>query len=80
MVEFTNRWKKDEVFVNKSKLRGTKVMCTEFLTRTRYEIFQKCIAVYKKQCWTRNGVIVVLLKDGTKRFVSTKRQFEELNA
>lgn len=77
VVTFAAKCFRDDIFVNKSKLKGSKVMCTEYLTKSRLRIFKKCAAIYKKMCWTSNGVIVVL-KDGEKKFISSEKQFNDL--
>lgn len=79
VVRFTVAWMRDEVFINKSKFKGSKVMCTEMLTKYRLEIFKKCAAKFGRQCWTSNGTVIVS-RDGQKRFISTKKQLNELIA
>lgn len=79
VISFAIKWLRDEVFMNKSKFKGSGVVCTELLTYTRYDIFKKCAALYGKQCWTVNGVIVVL-KNGERKYVSTIKQYKELVA
>lgn len=79
VVLFTVRWLRDQVFTNKSKLKGSKLMCTEMLTKYRLEVFKKCAAVYGRQCWTSNGTVVVS-RDGQKKFISSVNQLPELTA
>lgn len=77
VVLFTIRWLRDEVFANKSKFKGSKFMCTEMLTKRRLDMFKKCALVYKKQCWTMNGNLVVL-RNGRKNIVTTEKQLNDL--
>lgn len=77
VVSFATRCLRDEIFVNKSKLKGSGVMCTEMLARSRLKIFKKCAAVFKRQCWTSNGVVVVL-QDGVKNFITTDQQCDDI--
>lgn len=79
VVLFTVRWLRDEVFANKSRLKGSSVVCTELLTRHRLNMFKRCAAVFRRQCWTINGTIVVN-RNGQKKFCTTEKQVNELIA
>lgn len=69
VVEFLHKWKRDEVFYNKRKLKGSQLMITEYLTRGRFIQFKKCSQLYKEGCWTTNGRIVVI-SNGKKAFIN----------
>lgn len=78
VVCFSVKRMRDEIFINKAKLKGTEVVCTEFLTVKRLELFKKCRAKYGKQCWTSNGVVIVL-SDGVRRVVSSMADANNLS-
>lgn len=59
VVEFVNKWKRDEVFSNKSKLKGTKIMIVEMLTKSRIELFSMVRKKYGHKCWTHNGEVFI---------------------
>ena len=59
ILRFTSYRERDKVFRNKSKLKGSKVLITENLTRRRYELLQATLAKYGKgNTWTRDGRIL----------------------
>lgn len=76
VVEFIHKYERDNIFYNKRALKGTKIVITELLTRLRLQIFQKCQSVYKQQCWTVNGNIIVVI-DGKKVFISNKNDMRK---
>lgn len=61
VVEFLHKWKRDEIFYRKSKLKGSPLMLTEVLTGGRLQIFKRCSQLYRGRCWTTNGKVIVLL-------------------
>lgn len=63
VIEFVRKWKRDEVFSQKSKLKGMKIMMVELLTKTRLEWFSIIRKKFGKNCWTFNGEIYVILND-----------------
>lgn len=69
VVTFSVKWMRNQILVNKAKFKGTGIMCTEFLTKGRLQLFKKCRDKYGKQCWTVNGAIIVLA-DGIRRVIS----------
>lgn len=69
VIEFTHKWKRDEIYYSKRKLKGSQLMLTEFLTVCRLQIFKKCSQVYREGCWTTNGRVVVI-HNGKKVFIN----------
>lgn len=67
-VKFVRRWKRNEVFNNKRKLKGSGVTVSEMLTRSVQQLF-KLVKQYvdKKRCWTRNGNVYITTDEGRKR-------------
>lgn len=76
IVRFIHKTKRDEIFYKKSALKGKQLIVTELLTKTRLEIFKKCNTIYKNQCWTVNGNIVVI-KNNTKIFITNKNDLKK---
>lgn len=79
VITFSVKWLRDKIYVNKAKLKGSKLVCTEFLTKKRLTIFKKCREVYGRQCWTSGGLIVVLV-NGRKNFISTAAEMDSLRS
>lgn len=77
-VTFSVNWVKRDVFINKSKLKGSGIMITEFLTKRRLELFKECRGIFERNCWTANGVIIVLL-NGTRNRIATKADLLKLS-
>lgn len=69
---------RDTIWFNKTKLKGSGVTLSEFLTKSRHDVF---MAARKKfgvnRCWTRDGCVNVLRSDGTRQRVVS---LSELNA
>lgn len=68
LVTFTKQKYKNKFWYSKKKLKGTKILITEFLTRGRQELYRRCrIAFGPGKVWTQDGSINVLV--GNKRMV-----------
>lgn len=76
-IEFCQQWKRNEIFNDKKNLKGTKVMLSEVLTSSQLQLFSKCKTKFKKNCWTMNGNIFVLL-DNKKTLVNSNHVFEQI--
>lgn len=77
-VTFSVNWVKRDVFINKSKLKGSGIMITEFLTKRRLDLFKECRVMFERNCWTANGVIIVLL-NGARNRITTKADLQKLS-
>lgn len=68
---------RDEIWFTKTKLKGSGVTLSEFLTKARHDVF---IAARDKlgvtKCWTKAGRIFVLGPDGSRHQVSS---FQDLS-
>lgn len=65
-VRFVNRWFRDKIFSEKRKLKGSKVVISEFLLSKTLALYKKVRdKVGVKSCWTWKGGIYVL--DGNSR-------------
>ncbi|CAH2063257.1 unnamed protein product, partial [Iphiclides podalirius] len=61
LVRFQAYKKRSEVWENKTCLKGSGVTLSEFLTKSRHEVFKRArIHFGVKDCWTSEGRIVLL--------------------
>ena len=68
------------VFSAKRKLKGSKVVVTENLTKRRSELYKKVCALSNVQCaWTFDGRIVCLLDNGRKETILHERDIPSLS-
>ncbi|XP_052759367.1 uncharacterized protein LOC128202588 [Galleria mellonella] len=72
LVKFRDINIRDRIWSNKTKLKGTNISLSEFLTKTRHDTF---IAARQRfgvrKCWTRDGFIHVLGSDGVRHRISS---------
>ncbi|CAH2084110.1 unnamed protein product [Euphydryas editha] len=72
LVKFRETSSRDEVWFAKSKLKGTDITISEFLTKSRHEAFlmaRQHLGITK--CWTRDGTIICIGPDGVRHRVTT---------
>lgn len=63
---------RDSVWFAKTKLKGTGITVSEFLTRSRHQLFMSARErVGVKNCWTKQGLIYVLGSDGSRQRVNS---------
>lgn len=69
---------RDKIWFAKTKLKGSGITLSEFLTRSRHQVFMAARDKFGvDSCWTKQGSVYVLGADGTKHRVVTH---SELNA
>lgn len=72
LVKFREGSLRDKVWFTKTKLRGSGITLSEFLTKTRHALFMEARKRHGiKQCWTRDGLIHVLASDGSRHQVDS---------
>lgn len=77
-VEFSSLSCKNSIYVNKSKLRGTKVVVREELARSRHDLFVAASSKFgRKNTWTQGGRVFVKL-NGKKAAISSMEELETL--
>ncbi|CAH2097846.1 unnamed protein product [Euphydryas editha] len=60
-------------------LKGTKITLTEFLTKSRQDIFAEARNHFGlKKCWSADGVIVILLPDKTRAKITSSLELKKL--
>lgn len=78
LVKFRDSAVRDSVWHAKTKLKGSGVTVSEFLTRTRHALFMAVRArVGVAKCWTRDGTVYILGPDGLKRRISSVAELGE---
>lgn len=79
IVKFTDLASRRQVWAAKTKFKGTGVTVSEFLTRSRHEVF---LAARDKfglhKCWTNEGAIYVLTSNGERHRVSSVHDVKSL--
>ena len=79
LLRFNSCQLRSSVWKAKTKLKGTRITVTEFLTKTRQEVF---IAARKhfgiKKCWSSDGMIVILLPNNSTVKISSQRELKQL--
>lgn len=79
LVRFSNVQLRTHVWKAKTALKGSKITLTEFLTKTRQEVFTAARKHFGiKKCWSADGVIVVLLPDKTRNKITTSSELKQL--
>ena len=66
VVQFACRWLRDDIFFNKKKLKGTRVMITELLTYKNLCLFKKAREQFGNNAWTFYGQVYVHTSGGRK--------------
>lgn len=77
VLEFLHQWRRDEIFYNKSSLKGSSILITEMLTKSNYKRFQECFKRFKKDCWTHNGKTVVKINN-QKSIISSDEDMKKI--
>lgn len=70
IIKFISYQAREAVWRAKIKLKGSRIVLSESLTRERQEIFRAARAKFgKNSCWTYDGNVVVMDSDGRKTYV-----------
>lgn len=81
LVRFESRILRSEVWRNKTKLKGSGLTFSEFLTKPRHDVFISARKYYgMNKCWTSEGKIVIQVTDKTRRKIESASEFRELMA
>ena len=80
IVKFVSYETRRQVFSAKRRLKGSKIVVTENLTKRRSEILYRTKSQPDvKAAWTTDGRIVCLLENGEKRTILTERDLDQLH-
>ncbi|KAK5645688.1 hypothetical protein RI129_004152 [Pyrocoelia pectoralis] len=66
LVKFTSKNSKNLVYKNKSKLKGSKIVIKEDLTKLRHQLFKETVKKFDKPVWTTDGKILVNINNSIK--------------
>lgn len=76
VVRFISRWLRDKLYREKRKLKGSKVVISEFLEGPVLEIYKKIRSkLGGKDCWTWNGRIYAIVSGDKKQI----KQLSDIN-
>ncbi|XP_048481934.1 uncharacterized protein LOC125489622 [Plutella xylostella] len=79
LVKFKDLALRNKVWYSKAKMKGSGFTLSEFLTKPRHEAFMAARQrVGVKQCWTRDGCVVVLGADGKQHRVVTLAELDQV--
>lgn len=76
LLEFTQAWNRNTIYFSKSAFKGSKVVISELLTGSCYDIYREAKKRHSNNCWTVNGKIFVNI-NGEKRII---RSLDDLNS
>jgi len=78
VVSFCQRWKRNEVFANKKRLKGSSVLFTELLTSDNLKLFKETRHYFHNSCWSMGGKVFVLCK-GAKVLVKSIDELKKIS-
>lgn len=80
IVKFVSYVQRREVFINKRKLKGSKLVISESLTNERMILLKAAKEKFDKEhVWTNDGKIVVLIRE-KKHFITCQRELDSVVA
>lgn len=77
VVCLCHRWKRDQIFFNKKRLKGSKLLITELLCVGSLQLFKSAQEHFKGACWTVGGKVYVLVK-GRRVYVESVNVLEDI--
>lgn len=78
-VLFTHRWLRDDIFFNKKKLKGSRIMFTELLTVDNLKLFKRAREVFDTSVWTFRGLVYVS-QGGVKKLIRCNEDITEMQS
>ncbi|XP_063363895.1 uncharacterized protein LOC134652661 [Cydia amplana] len=79
LVKFRDISDRNATWSGKTALKGTGVIISEFLTKPRHEVFMAARERFGvRNCYTREGSVFVLVKDGDRRRVTSRADLDEI--
>lgn len=71
LFELRDEMTRSKIWSSKTSLKGTGLTLSEFLTKTRHDVYMAARQKYGiTKCWTRDGLVFVIGPDGTRHRVS----------
>lgn len=79
VVKFSDIVVRDKVWFAKTRFKGTGITQSEFLTKTRHDVFLTARQRFGiGKCWTREGRIFIIAPDGSRHQVETSSDLEAI--
>lgn len=79
LVRFLNMEHRHLVWDNKTSLKGSGITVSEFLTKTRHQVFIAAREHFGlNRCWTVEGRIIVLVSNKVRRKIETRAELQSL--
>ena len=70
---------RDKIWYAKTKLKGSGITLSEFLTKSRHQVFMAARERFGvSSCWTKQGVVYIQGADGTKHRVVTSSELSNI--
>lgn len=76
-ITFSNMVERNQVFYNKRKLKGHKIIIMEELIKPKYDLYKIAREKFGNDAWTKNGRIIVKVNE--KKMIVESRQDIEIN-
>lgn len=78
LIHFSTTADREAVWSSKKTLKGSKIMLTESLTKTRLDLLKKARSIFTpNNVWTRSGDIKILLPDSSISTIATPKQLDD---
>ncbi|KOB67717.1 Uncharacterized protein OBRU01_09091 [Operophtera brumata] len=79
LVRFANFAFRNVVWNSKTALKNTGITVSEFLTKSRHDVFTAARGHFgMRHCWTSEGKIVILLPEGKRRRIESMSELKPL--
>ncbi|XP_059048834.1 uncharacterized protein LOC131844076 [Achroia grisella] len=79
LVRFHSYSARNEVWSKKTLLKGTRTSMSEFLIKSRHDLFTEARKHFgMNKCWTSEGKVVILLPDQSRRKIELKSELHPL--
>lgn len=78
VVEFVTQWRRDEIFYNKRRLKGSSFSITEVLKRKEVQLFQRAREIFGRNSWTKRGKVFIY-HDNKKVYITDENHLLSFN-
>lgn len=72
VVQFCQRWVRDEVFFAKKKLKNSELFISELLTPFNLNLFKRSRMAYGNATWTYGGLVYRQSSDGVRQLIKSE--------
>lgn len=81
LVKFHDVVLRDKTWFNKTKLKGSGITLSEFLTKARHEVFMAAREKFGvTNCWTKEGSVYIIEPDGSQHRATNMSDVHKLKA